>query len=125
MKDIISTAAAPSAIGPYSQATAAGGFIFTSGQLGMDPETGVLAEGVQAQTRRSLENVKAILSAAGVGMGQVLKTTVFLQNMSDFAAMNEVYAEFFPEGQYPARSAVEVAALPKGGLVEIEAVAAR
>ena len=125
MKDIISTPAAPAAIGPYSQATAANRFVFTSGQLGMDPETGVLADGIQAQTRRALENVKAILSAAGAGMDQVLKTTVFLQNMSDFGAMNEIYAEFFTEGQFPARSAIEVGALPKGGLVEIEAVAVR
>jgi len=124
MKDIVSTPNAPSAIGPYSQATAVKGFVFTSGQLGMDPATGVLADGIQAQTRQALENVSAILVARGLSMNDILKTTVFLTDIADFAAMNEVYAEFFSEGNYPARSAVQVAALPKGGLVEIETIAA-
>ena len=90
--------------------------------LGLDPTTGELAQGIEAQTRRALENVKAILAQAGLTMDSVIKTTVFLQHMSDFAAMNAVYAEFFTQGSYPARSAVEVGALPKGGLVEIECI---
>ena len=125
MNEYLKTDRAPGAIGPYSQAVAAGGFIFTSGQLGLVPETGEFAEGgVEAQTRQSLNNVKAILESRGSGMDRVIKTTVFLDDMNDFAAMNAVYAEFFAEGSYPARSAVEVAKLPKGGLVEIEVVAA-
>ena len=123
MHDTISTPNAPAAIGPYVQAVKAQGFVFTSGQLGLDPATGAFPEGgVEAQARQSLENVKAILAAAGLSMDNVLKTTVFLQDMNDFAAMNAIYAEYFPN-TYPARSAVEVAKLPKGGLVEIEAVA--
>lgn len=125
MKDIIATSSAPSAIGPYSQATAVGNFIFTSGQLGMDPATGVLEQGIQKQTRRALDNIKAILNECGLGMENILKTTVFLQNISDFNAMNKIYSEYFTEGHYPARSAIEVAALPKGGLVEIEAIAGK
>ena len=123
MKKIIATTNAPAAIGPYSQAIDCGSFIVTSGQIPIDPATGNLVEGdVAAQTRQSLTNVKAIVEAAGLTMDNVVKTTVFLQNMSDFAAMNAVYAEFFTEGQYPARSAVEVGALPKGALVEIETI---
>lgn len=125
MKNILATKDAPAAIGPYAQGIDCGSFLVTSGQLGMDPASGVLAEGVEAQTRQALENVRAILAQAGLTMDNVVKTTVFLQHMSDFAAMNAVYAEFFTEGQYPARSAVEVAALPKGGLVEIEVLCAR
>ncbi|MFP4977059.1 RidA family protein [Paenibacillus sp. CN-4] len=121
-KKQISTEQAPGAIGPYSQAIHAGNWVYTSGQLGLNPETGELAEGVQEQARQSLNNVKAILEAAGAGMDQVVKTTVFLKDMNDFAAVNEVYSSFFTE-PYPARSAVEVARLPKDGLVEIEAVA--
>lgn len=122
MKKIITTPNAPAAIGPYAQAVDGGSVLITSGQLGLDPTTGELAQGIEAQTRRSLENVKAILTQAGLTMDNVIKTTVFLQHMSDFAAMNAVYAEFFTQGSYPARSAVEVGALPKGGLVEIECI---
>lgn len=123
MKEIISTDLAPAAIGPYSQAVAAGSLIITSGQLPIDPKTGAFPEGIEAQTRQSLTNVKSILAEAGVGMDRVLKTTVFLSDMNHFAAMNEVYATFFGEGGFPARSAVEVARLPKDALVEIEVIA--
>jgi 2-iminobutanoate/2-iminopropanoate deaminase len=122
MKKIIATTNAPGAIGPYSQAIDCGTFIVTSGQLGIDPATGEMPADIAGQTRQSLTNVKALVEAAGLTMDNVVKTTVFLQNMSDFAAMNAVYGEFFTEGQYPARSAVEVGALPKGGLVEIETI---
>ena len=123
MKKIISTAKAPAAIGPYSQAIDCGAFVVTSGQVPFDPATGEFVPGgIAEQTRQSLTNVKAILEAAGLTMDHVVKTTVFLQDMGDFAAMNAVYAEFFTEGNYPARSAVEVAKLPKGALVEIEAI---
>ena len=122
-KNIIATANAPAAIGPYSQAIDCGSFIVTTGQIPIDPATGNLVEGgITAQTRQSLTNVKAVVEAAGLTMDHVAKTTVFLQNMADFAAMNAVYAEFFTEGNYPARSAVEVGALPKGALVEIETI---
>lgn len=122
-KNIIATAHAPAAIGPYSQAIDCGSFIVTSGQIPIDPATGNLVEGgITAQTRQSLTNVKAVVEAAGLTMDHVAKTTVFLQNIADFAAMNAVYAEFFTEGNYPARSAVEVGALPKGALVEIETI---
>ncbi|OAB36815.1 reactive intermediate/imine deaminase [Paenibacillus macquariensis subsp. defensor] len=120
-KQVISTESAPGAIGPYSQAIEAGGFIFTSGQLGLNPENGQFGEGIEGQTRQSLTNLQAILEAAGVGMDQVVKTTVFLKDMNDFVAMNEVYSSFFSQ-PFPARSAVEVARLPKDALVEIEAV---
>jgi 2-iminobutanoate/2-iminopropanoate deaminase len=123
MKKIISTPNAPAAIGPYSQGIDCGTFVVTSGQIPIDPATGNIVDGdITAQTRRSLENVKAILEANGMTMDNVVKTTVFLAHMSDFAAMNAVYAEYFTEGQYPARSAVEVGALPKGALVEIETI---
>ena len=123
MKTVIATTAAPAAIGPYSQAIDCGAFVVTSGQVPFDPATGVLVEGdITVQTRQVLNNIKAVLAAAGLTMDNVVKTTVFLQNMGDFAAMNAVYAEFFTAGQYPARSAVEVAALPKGALVEIETI---
>ena len=122
MKTIINTAKAPAAIGPYAQATEVNGLIITSGQLPIDPATGVMPEDVSAQTKQSLTNGKAILEAAGGTMADVVKTTVFLADMNDFAAMNAVYAEFFTEGQYPARSAVEVGALPRGALVEIETI---
>lgn len=123
MKQVIHTDKAPAAIGPYSQAIQIGQLLFTSGQIPIDPETGVLVEGgIQEQARQSLNNIKAILNAAGTNMGAVVKTTVFLQDMNDFAAMNEVYAEFFQE-PYPARSAVQVGRLPKDALVEIETVA--
>ena len=123
MKEI-STKKAPAAIGPYSQAIRLGNLIYTSGQIPIDPATGVLVEGgIKEQTRQSLTNVKAILEEAGVSMSQVVKTTVFLADMNDFADMNAVYAEFFTE-PYPARSAVAVKSLPKGASVEIEVVAA-
>ena len=126
MKKIVSTGNAPSAIGPYSQGIATDALVFTSGQLGLDPATGDFAPGgIEAQTRQSLANVKAVLEAAGSGLDKVVKTTVFLKDMNDFAAMNKVYAEFFGEGGCPARSAVQVARLPKDGLVEIEAVACK
>ena len=122
-KNIIATTNAPAAIGPYSQAIDCGSLLITSGQIPIDPATGNLVEGdITVQTRQSLTNVKAILEAAGLTMDNVAKTTVFLAHMSDFAAMNAVYAEFFTEGNYPARSAVEVGALPKDALVEIETI---
>ena len=125
MKEIIATQAAPAAIGPYSQGVSARpqGLTITSGQLPIDPATGAFPQGIEAQTRQSLENVKAVLSAAGCTMADVVKTTVFLKDMNDFAAMNGVYATFFPADP-PARSAVEVARLPKDALVEIEVIAA-
>ena len=123
MKEIVNTNQAPAAIGPYSQAIALNGLVITSGQLPIDPATGAFPEGIAAQTRQSLTNVKAILAEAGVSMDQVVKTTVFLSDMNNFGAMNEVYATFFSEGNYPARSAVEVARLPKDALVEIEVIA--
>ncbi len=123
MKKVINTKAAPAAIGPYSQAIRVGNLVYTSGQIPIDPATGSFVEGgVKEQTRQSLLNVKAILAEAGLTMGDVVKTTVFLADMNDFADMNSVYAEFFSE-PYPARSAVAVKTLPKGALVEIEVVA--
>ncbi len=123
MKVAITSPHAPKAIGPYSQAVQVGPWVFCSGQLGMDPETGRLVPGgIEAQTRQALTNLKHVLEAAGASLDSVVKVTVFLKNMDDFARMNAVYAEFFQE-PYPARAAVEVAALPKGALVEIEAVA--
>lgn len=126
MSQKISTEKAPAAIGPYSQAVAAGDFLFVSGQLPIDPATGAFAaDDVAGQARQSLTNLSRILEAAGSSMEKVLKTTVFIQNMDDFAKMNEVYAQFFAGEVLPARSAVEVAKLPKGALVEIEAIATR
>lgn len=122
MKTVISTENAPAAIGPYSQGIQAGNLIITSGQLPIDPVSGTFPETVEAQTRQSLENCKTILAAAGAGMENVIKTTVFLSDMNNFAAMNGVYATFFA-GACPARSAVEVARLPKDALVEIECIA--
>ena len=124
MKAIVSTDKAPAAIGPYAQAVKTSGLVIPSGQLPIDPATGAFPEGIQAQTRQSLANVKAILEEAGLTMDAVLKTTVFLSDMNNFGAMNEVYATFFTEGSFPARSAVEVARLPKDALVEIEVIAA-
>ena len=121
----IDTSKAPAALGPYSQAIDSGhGLVFVSGQLPIDPATGAFPEGVQPQTRQSLTNAKAILEAAGLSLANVVKTTVFLADMGDFAAMNEVYAEFFSV-PFPARSAVAVKTLPKGALVEVECIAAR
>ena len=123
MKKVISTTKAPAAIGPYSQAIKVGNLLYTSGQIPIDPATGVFVEGgIREQTRQSLLNVKAILEAAGLTMSDVVKTTVFMADMNDFADMNAVYAEFFAE-PYPARSAVAVKTLPKGALVEIEVIA--
>ena len=127
MKNILSTDKAPAAIGPYSQGVSAPvrSIVITSGQLPIDPATGAFAEGgIAGQTRQSLENVKAVLEAGGFAMEDVIKTTVFLKDMNDFAAMNEVYATYFAANP-PARSAVEVARLPKDALVEIEAIAAK
>ena len=123
-RKIISAQDAPAAIGAYAQAVSAGDYLFTSGQLGIDPATGALREGVEAQAEQSMKNLGAILAAAGMSYAHIVKTTVFIQNMGDFAAVNAVYERFF-SGAYPARSCVEVAALPKGGLVEIECVAMR
>jgi 2-iminobutanoate/2-iminopropanoate deaminase len=124
MKKVISTTKAPAAIGPYSQAIRVGNLVYTSGQIPIDPATGNFVEGgIKEQTRQSLTNVKAILEEAGLSMADVVKTTVFMADMNDFADMNSVYAEFFAE-PYPARSAVAVKTLPKGALVEIEVVAA-
>lgn len=125
MKNAFITAqGAPAAVGPYSHAVQSGKTLFLSGQLGLDPLTGELVEGVQAQTRQALANLQKVLEAAGMGIEDVVKTTVFLKEMSDFAAMNAIYAEAFGDTK-PARSCVAVAALPKGGLFEIEAIARR
>ena len=121
----ISTQNAPAAIGPYSQAIEVNGFVYASGQLPIDPATGAFPEGgVKEQTKQSLLNVKAILGEAGLALSNVVKTTVYLADMGDFAAMNEVYSQFFAQ-PFPARSAIAVKALPKGALVEVEVVAAR
>ena len=123
MKQVIQTSSAPAAIGPYSQAVQVGEFLFVSGQVPIDPDTGAVVEGdIAVQARQSLSNLKAILNAAGTNMGAVVKTTVFLADMNDFAAMNEVYAQFFQE-PFPARSAVQVGRLPRDAKVEIEAIA--
>ena len=123
MRDVVATATAPQAIGPYSQAIKANGLIFTSGQIPIDPATNQLVSGdIVAQTERVLKNVSAILEAAGSSLQKVVRTTVFLKNMSEFAQMNEVYAKFFTSNP-PARSTVEVARLPKDVLVEIDTIA--
>ncbi|ABY94522.1 MULTISPECIES: RidA family protein [Thermoanaerobacter] len=123
MKTIINTDAAPKAIGPYSQAIMVDGFLYTSGQIAIDPATGELVEGgIEAQTERVLENIKAILKAAGMDLNNVIKTTVFVTNMGDFAKINEIYGRYFKDNP-PARSLVEVKSLPKGALIEIEVVA--
>lgn len=122
MKQVLHTEKAPAAIGPYAQGWKVGDMVYTSGQLGIDMETGKLAEGVEAQARASMRNVGEILKAAGASYGDLVKTTIFVKDLADFKIVNTVYAEFF-DGVYPARSCVQVAALPMGGLVEIEAVA--
>jgi 2-iminobutanoate/2-iminopropanoate deaminase len=124
MKKVIATTAAPGAIGPYSQAIDTGTFVYASGQLPINPTTGEMPEGIAAQTAQSLANVKAILAEAGLTLDNVVKTTVFLADMGDFAAMNEVYAANFT-APFPARSAVAVKTLPKNALVEVEVIAAR
>ena len=124
MKEIINTPNAPAAIGPYSQAVSFGGLVFTSGQLPINPEIGEFpSDCIKDQTRQSLNNVKATLEAAGSCMEKVIKTTVFLQDMDDFGAMNEVYNTYFTKNSFPARSAVEVSALPRNAKVEIEVIA--
>ncbi len=124
-REIVSTPRAPAAIGPYSQAVRAGDTVYVAGQLGLDPVTGKLVEGgIEAETRRALENVRAILEAAGLGMREVVETQVFLVDLDEFSAMNAAYATFFP-GAPPARATVQVARLPKGARVEIRATAVR
>lgn len=123
MQKKINTEKAPGAIGPYSQAVEIEGLVYTSGQLGIDPATGELEQGVEAQTRMALENVKAILDEAGLEMTSIIKTLVFIKDMQDFGKVNTIYAEYINGPVLPARSCVEVAALPKGGLVEIEVIA--
>lgn len=123
-KIAVSTSNAPAALGPYSQAVVSGDMIFCSGQLGIDPATGVLVEGVEAQAAQALENIEHVLAEAGATLDNVVKTTVLLADIADFAAVNEVYASKFDE-PFPARSAFQVAAIPAGGLVEIEVIAVR
>ncbi len=123
VKEVIATAKAPKAIGPYSAGIRAGGLIFTAGQLGIIPENGnIIAGGIEAETRQALSNIQSILEAAGSSMDWVVKTTVYMRDMNEFTRMNAIYAEFFSKNP-PARSTVQVAALPKGGAVEIEAIA--
>jgi len=125
MKTVIASTEAPAAVGPYSQAIATGNLIFCAGQIPLDPATGNLVEGdVGAQTRRVIENIKAVLAAAGATLDDVVKSTVFLQDMNDFAAMNAIYAEHF-QAPFPARSTIQVARLPKDARVEIEVIASR
>lgn len=124
-RERIATPAAPGAIGPYSQAIASGNLVFASGQIALDPASGQLVQGdVQAQTQRALENLSAVLQAAGSSLGQVVKTTVFLTSMANFAAMNEIYGQYFTD-EPPARSTIAVAELPRNALVEVEAIALR
>lgn len=124
MTKVVKTDKAPGAIGPYSQGIDIGNMIFFSGQIPLDPETGVMPEDIEAQTRRALDNVKGLLESQGLTFKNVVKTTVFLDNIDDFTTMNGIYAEYFEE-PYPARSAVEVAKLPKGALVEVEVIAVK
>jgi 2-iminobutanoate/2-iminopropanoate deaminase len=125
-RETLHTTAAPEAIGPYSQAVVAGAYVFTSGQIGLDPATGQIVDGgIEAQTRQVMANLAAVLAAGGLTFGDVVKTTIFLIEMNDFAVVNAVYGESFDDGPKPARSTVAVAALPRGARVEIEAVAQR
>jgi 2-iminobutanoate/2-iminopropanoate deaminase len=125
MTDVVLTDGAPKPIGPYNQAVVSGGFVWCSGQVGLDPKTGALvAGGVAAESRRVLQNLSAVLEAAGSSLGKVVRCTVFLKNLGDFAAMNEVYAQFFTKA-FPSRSTVEVARLPKDALVEIDCIATK
>jgi 2-iminobutanoate/2-iminopropanoate deaminase len=121
-RQIIATPDAPAAIGPYSQAVRANGFLFTAGQIGLDPVSGQLVEGLEAQTQQVIANLRAVLAAAGSSMGEIVKTTIFLADMGDFARVNAIYSEAFSAAP-PARSTVQVAGLPRGALVEIEAIA--
>lgn len=123
MQKKINTDKAPGALGPYSQAVEINQLVYTSGQLGIDPATGELADGVEAQAKQALENVKAILAEAGLEMSSIIKTLVFIKDMNDFGKVNAIYAQYINGDVLPARSCVEVAALPKGGLVEIEVIA--
>lgn len=124
MKKVIASPKAPKAVGPYSQAIELNGTLFVSGQIPVNPETGSMPEGIEAQTRQSLTNVGAILEEAGLSFNDVVKTTVLLDDIKNFAAMNAVYAEFFPESK-PARACYQVAALPVGAMIEIEAIAGK
>lgn len=124
MKKSINAPKAPAAVGPYVHAVEANGLIFTSGQLGLSPESGALPEGVEAQTHQSLKNLAVVLEAAGSDLAHVVKTNVFLDDINDFAKVNEIYAQYF-QGETPARSCVQAAKLPKGGLVEIEVIAVK
>jgi len=121
-RTIITSEKAPKAAGPYSQAIRAGDFVFTAGQIGTDPKTGELVEGLEAQVRQVLQNMSHVLEAAGSSLKDVVKTTVFMQDLGEFAQMNAIYTEFFPEN-FPARSTIQIAALPRGARVEIECVA--
>jgi len=121
-RNVIQTQHAPAAIGPYSQAIRAGNFLFASGQLGLDPQSGKLQEGVEAQARQALTNIQAVLQSAGSSIDRVVKTTIFLADMNDFAKVNAIYGDVFQQ-EPPARSTVQVAALPLGGLVEVEVIA--
>jgi 2-iminobutanoate/2-iminopropanoate deaminase len=123
-RQAVTSSGAPAAIGPYSQAIAADGTVFCSGQIGLDPTTGELVDGVEAQVERAMRNLDAVLDAAGATLADVVKTTIFLTDMGDFGAVNAVYARFMPDPP-PARSTVAVAGLPKGALVEVEAIARR
>ena len=123
-KKIIATDKAPAAIGPYSQAIEAGGFVFASGQIPVDPSTGNIPDGIEAQAKQALTNVRNLMEASGLSMDNIVKTSVFIKDMNDFAKVNEVYATFF-ESDFPARSCVEVARLPKDVLIEVEVIAAR
>ena len=120
----VSTPNAPAALGPYSQAVDTGSTVYCSGQLGLDPATGNLADGVQAQTHKALKNLQAVLNEAGLSLDNVVKTTVFVQDLADFGTVNEIYGTYF-HGGFPARSCVQIAALPKNALVEIECIAVR
>ena len=123
-KKIINAENAPAAVGPYCHAVEAGNFVFTSGQIGLDPNTQELAEGIEAQTKQVLENLKAVLKAAGLTLRDVIKSTVFIEDVSGFGVVNEIYETYFNDSK-PARSCVEAGALPKGALIEIEVIAAK
>ena len=124
MKNVVKTDKAPGAIGPYSQGTQMGDMFFFSGQIPLDPESGAMPEGIEAQAHQALKNVKGLLESQGLTFENVVKTTVFLDNMDDFTTVNDNYAQYFVE-PYPARSAVEVAKLPKGALIEVEVIAVK